>query len=193
MNHLTPDELIDAVEGALASDRLAHASSCVGCRDEVGQLASILSEARAVAMAEPSPLFWDRFSDRVRKAIAIEPAPARRLPQWLQWPVLVPLTGMAMLLLTLVSAIPTDPGNLNAGTPIVADSASALTEAEAALAADAGWAVISDLVGPMDFETAQEAGLVAAPGAADQAVLLLSAAEQQELVRLLQQELKAGG
>ena len=41
----------------------------------------------------------------------------------------------------------------------------------------------------MDWDTAVSAGLTVAPGAADQAVLELTAAEQQELTRLLQAEL----
>jgi hypothetical protein len=194
MNHLTPDELVDAVDAALASDRLGHLVSCVNCRDKVEQLALMFSEARAVDIAEPSPLFWDRFSDRVHEAIATEPAPTGWLPRWLEWPVLVPITAMAILLLTLVSAVPrvqlTDPSTTIAlGT----EAAPELADDEAARAADADWVVISDLLGAIDFETVQEAGLVAAPGAADQAVLLLSAVEQRELVRLLQQELKVGG
>lgn len=198
MTHLTSDELVDAVEDALAADRLAHVASCVECRDEVARLGAMLSETRALEMAEPSPLFWDHFSDRVREAVATEPAPGRRqppwLPQWMRLPVLVPLTGMAILLLTLVTGVPrVRVADVSSETRLATSAASSLTEEDAALTADAGWAVISDLIGPMEFETAQQAGLVAAPGAADHAVLLLTAAQQQELVRLLRQELKAGG
>ena len=32
MTHLTPDELIDAMEGLLASDRQAHLGTCEECR-----------------------------------------------------------------------------------------------------------------------------------------------------------------
>jgi hypothetical protein len=194
MNHLTTDELVDAVDDALASDRLAHLASCAGCRDKVDQLASVLSEARIVDVAEPSPLFWDHLSKRVHQAIATEPTPTRWLPRWVQWPVLVPITAMAVLIFTLASAVPrmqltdarTTMTRATQTTPEQGDD-------EAARAADADWVLISDLLGNVDFETAAEAGLVAAPGVADQAVLLLSATEQQELVRLLQQELKVGG
>jgi hypothetical protein len=195
MNHLTPDELVDAVDAALAPDRLEHLASCVGCRDKVEQLASMFSEARAVDIAEPSPLFWERFSDRVQEAIATEPAPTGWLPRWLEWPVLLPITAMAILLLTLVSAVPrVQLTDASTTTALGGEAATALADDnEPARAADADWVVISDLLGAIDFETVQEAGFVAPPGAADQAVLLLSAAEQQELVRLLQQELKVGG
>jgi hypothetical protein len=194
MNHLTPDELVDAADQVLASDRRTHLASCLACRDQVDQLTSILSEARAVEIAEPSPLFWDRFSDRVHEAIATEPAATGWLPRWLEWPVLVPVAAMAMVILALVSAVPdVQLTDVRATTAVGSEAAPALADDDVALAADADWVIISDLLGAIDFETAQEAGLVGAPGAADQAVLILSAAEQQELVRLLQQELKVGG
>jgi hypothetical protein len=157
-------------------------------------LASVLSEARTVDIAEPSPLFWDHFSERVHHAIATEPTLIRWLPRWLEWPVLVPITAMALLILTLTSAVPrmqlTDS---RTPTARAIQTTPGQDDDEAARVADADWVVISDLLGTVDFEMAAEAGLVAAPGVADQAVLLLSAAEQQELVRLLQQELKVGG
>jgi hypothetical protein len=54
---------------------------------------------------------------------------------------------------------------------------------------DPGFAVVADLVGDLDWETAVSAGLTVAPGAADRAVLELTASEQQELTRLLKAEL----
>jgi hypothetical protein len=62
-----------------------------------------------------------------------------------------------------------------------------------ATAADEGWAVVEDLVGTLDLETIQQAGIATTPGSAERAVLELTDAEQQELVRLLQLELKGSG
>ena len=50
------------------------------------------------------------------------------------------------------------------------------------------WVVVADLVGEIDLDTATAAGVVA-PGVAEQAVLQLTAEEQQELTRLLKAEL----
>ncbi len=67
---------------------------------------------------------------------------------------------------------------------------SAVANSEAAASTlDDGFAVVADLVGDFDWETAVSAGLIVAPGAADRAVLELTALEQQELTRLLQAEL----
>jgi hypothetical protein len=51
------------------------------------------------------------------------------------------------------------------------------------------WAVVADLVGPVDWDTAGAAGLTIAPGDAELAVLSLTEEEQREFVRLLAGEL----
>ena len=69
MTHLTPDELIDAMEGCSAADRQAHLATCDECRAQLADLSSVLSEAKQASVPEPSPLFWQHFSQRVRTAI----------------------------------------------------------------------------------------------------------------------------
>ena len=69
MTHLTPDELIDAMEGLLSEERQAHLATCEQCQRELAGLSSALSEAKQVSVPEPSPLFWPNFSQRVRMAI----------------------------------------------------------------------------------------------------------------------------
>jgi hypothetical protein len=188
MSHLTPDELVDAVERTLAPGRRAHLDSCATCHHEAAQLEALLANARAIDVPEPSPLFWDRFSDRVREAIASEPLVRPRW-HWLQWPVLVPVAGLAVLVLALVSAVPRGPA---VATPalIAEDSAPAL---ESEPEVDTTWAFVSEVVGPLDFEMAEAVGIATAPGAAELAALHLSDEERVELVRLLQQELGRPG
>jgi len=80
MTHLTSDQFIDAIEAKVALPRAvsAHLSGCDACRTEQASLADALAEARALPMPEPSPLFWDHFSQRVRAATSDErlPVPA---------------------------------------------------------------------------------------------------------------------
>jgi len=59
---------------------------------------------------------------------------------------------------------------------------------EAAEALDR-WVMLADLVGDIDLDTASAAGVRLMPGDAEQAVLQLTAEEQQELTRLLKAEL----
>ncbi len=60
------------------------------CRAELARLDEVLRDVAAVDMPEPSPLFWDYLSARIRDRVAHEPppAPARenpfaRLTDWL--------------------------------------------------------------------------------------------------------------
>ena len=192
MNHLTPDEFIDAVEGTLLPARQAHVRECNHCRLHVAQMTTMLNEVRGVGVPEPSPLFWDYFPDWVRRAIAVEPAVPPRLARWFQWPVLVPLTALASIVLVLASAVPERAVGL-------VDSEMAVTgidtapEADAAVDPDADWELMAALAAGVDFDTTDQSALDSAPGAADEAVMQLSAAEQQELLRLLREELQHSG
>jgi hypothetical protein len=191
MNHLTPDELIDAVEETLAPVRRAHLHECRRCGLEVTQLAATLRESRAAdVIPEPSPLFWDHFSERVRKAVAAEPV-APRFAHWFEWPVLVPLVGVALLILALASALPQ--GDVSGPPAQGVDNRAELRDESTTAAIDDDWDLVSELVGDLDIDTAQQAGIAVGPGSAEGIVAQLSLAEQEELVRLLQAELKSPG
>ena len=177
MTHLTSDELIDAMEGLLAPDRQAHLDMCETCQRQLTELSEVLGEARQVAVPEPSPLFWQHFSARVRGAI--DAAPESNWPSWLRWQVLAPLGALAMIVVALAMNI--RPA-LN-----VSDYVSGDTSLEVPAASDS-WATLTDLVGDIDLETASAAGVIE-PGAAEQAVLELTSEEQLELTRLLKAEL----
>jgi hypothetical protein len=181
MNHLTADELIDAMEGMLDAARRSHLDECEQCRQELANLSSVLREAQAVEVPEPSPLFWQHFSQRVRAAVDAEALPAAG---WLRWPVFVPLGAMALVLFALATSLP---GRIDSTVPST-ELAGSGASSDVALANDR-WVMVADMVGDMDWETASAAGLVVKPGAAEQAVQELSAEEQQELTRLLKAEL----
>ena len=51
------------------------------------------------------------------------------------------------------------------------------------------WVMVTELVGDIDLDTASAAGVIE-PGVAEEAVLHLTAEEQQELTRLLKVELQ---
>ena len=190
MNHLTPDELVDAVDDTLAPARQIHLTSCAQCRGQASQLAAVLSEARAVDVPEPSPLFWDRFSDRVRTAIADEPAVPARTTRWFEWPVLVPVGALGILVAALTAVVPHGTGGVTRAQLAIASSSQAPI---AAFDSEAHWALVSEFVGDLDVDSARDAGIGTSPGTADGAVLQLTSSEQQELVRLLRQELQRPG
>ena len=77
MTHLSRERLLEAVESGAWADTADHLASCARCRAEVDALRRTLDEVRAVDVPEPSPLFWDHLTARVRDAIAAEPEPLR--------------------------------------------------------------------------------------------------------------------
>jgi hypothetical protein len=181
MTHLTPDQLIDAMEGGLRGEQHAHLTGCETCRRQLADLQGVLGDVKQVSVPEPSPLFWPHFSQRVSAAIANESAPDGAWPGWLRWQVLLPLGAVAMIILALMISIPKD--------ALEAPVAQVAPVAPDALAAPAdSWDTMADLVGHIDLETASAAGVIE-PGMADQAVLELNAEEQLELTRLLKEEL----
>ena len=179
MTHLTSDELLDAVEGMLDAERQAHLSSCEECQRQLADLSGVLNEAKQVSVPEPSPLFWQHFSRRV--SLAIDEAPSSAgWPAWLRWQVLVPLGAVAMIVLALMIAVPKH----DAAVEIADESPAGVAVAEDS------WVAFAELVGDVDLDTAAAAGMFDKPDVVDQAVLELTAEEQQELTRLLRAELQ---
>ena len=189
MSHLTPREIVDALEGTLPPVRLVHMGECDTCAREVDALARLLAETRAIDVPEPSPLFWDRFSDRVRAAIA-EHTVERPRRSWFEWPVLAPIAALALVLLALGAAMSREPVTIAPAD--VAASAIAIDDASDEATIEAVWALASDLVGAE--ADGPDSDFAVSPGSAERAAVHLSSAEQQELMRLIQEELgKSGG
>lgn len=197
MTHLTPDELIDVLEDALTPARRAHLDTCDHCQREAAELRAVLGDARASHVPDPSPLFWEHLSARVQAAIGDEMVPPRTT-RWFEWPVLAPMAALALLVIALASAVSgglddvrepavdvarmtqdVQPSNGGEPSPALAD-------------AESQWALLAELVGDLDVDAANDAGISTFPGTADTVVMQLTSSEQQELLRLLHEELKAG-
>ena len=183
MTHLTPDQLIDAIDGTLSDDGRGHLTRYASCRVQVDDLAIALRSTEALDLPEPSPLFWPHFSNRVRSAVEAEGAPAHEWPRWLQWPVLAPIAGLALVLAALAVTLP------RATSPLPIEVSE--TQNGDVLVDDDGWTLVADAVGDLDWDTASAAGLTVEPGAVDRVVLELTADEQRALTALLHAELRA--
>lgn len=191
MMHLGPDELIDAIDGALPAARRGHLDTCARCRGEAAALRALLSDVRASDVPEPSPIFWDHFSARVHRAINDE-SPAPPTP-WFRWPVLAPLAGLALIVVALVSVVADDPVARGPAALVAVNENPAMPVTADGLDVEAQWALVAELVGDLDVDAAHDAGIATHPGVADRAILQLSLGEQEELFRLLREELRAGG
>jgi hypothetical protein len=198
MRHLTEGELLDLAEGTRPEPAAGHLASCEACRRQLVDLRSVMTEAAAVDVPEPSPLFWEHLSVRVREAVDVEgrPSGARWLPSWPAWRPIVPIGALAMLALTATlmwrpAHESSTPANTSTGSAITDTAADAgdLTQ----LTDDSSLTLLADLTSDLDWDAASEAGLAPWTGAVDDVVTSLSGGERRELHRLLQEALTRPG
>ncbi|MGB7217627.1 MAG: hypothetical protein WBD07_02365 [Vicinamibacterales bacterium] len=210
MKHLSPDEFIDLAEGARAETDLPHLSTCAKCRRQLVDLRASLSSLSGAQVgagndvSEPSPLFWDHFSARVREAVDAEGSPRNppRRDRWAllgawgqwHWSGAMPLGG-AVALVAVAVALTGYVMAPAAPVPGAAAAADVVTEA-ASLSAlggadDPTLSLVADLSADLDFDGANEAGLTvpAHVGGANDVVSTLTDGERRELQQLLQEEL----
>lgn len=202
MRHLTRDELLAALD-ARTDPRVppvgaAHLETCAACRDELSALGAVVDRVASVEVPEPSPLFWEHFSNRVSRAIR-EEAPIERqaAPRGLRWGLWrVPATalaGVALILLVVTLAVRHWPeANPSRGGGSVARTAApAAGPAPAAGAAnDESWQTFTALALEVDPEATDLTA--AAPNLSEGVLSHLSAEEQGELIRLLKAEMSRG-
>lgn len=191
MRHLTPDEFVDLVEGALPGARAAHVETCAACRRQADDVRAALAAAVEDDMPEPSPLFWDRFSARVRRAIDAEPA--RRSPWGWVWRPAVGLPLAAALVALIVGAVvwrvvPVPTGEPEGTATAVVAPGVVPTDEVALPPDDESWNLVAMIAATAEWDDTEAAGFSAGPGAADRAVLLLTPEERAELARLLSAE-----
>ena len=187
--HLRSDEFVDALDGTLGADRLEHLVSCASCRDELTGVQALMSDVKAAGtMPEPSPLFWDHFSARVRQATADVPA-ARRTAWWQSaWR---PLAGLAaaaavVAVVTVTLSRPdveTGPAQRASLDPAPVEALPDETESSLAFMS----AAASDL----SWEEARAVDLAPAARTVDSAIDRLTAAQRAELVKLIREDLRS--
>ena len=212
MRHLKEEELIDLVDpvdlvdlhrGTLAESAAPHLASCEQCRAQLAELRAIMTAASGVEVPEPSPLFWDHLSARVRHAVANE-APSAGESAGLgsaarvgSWRVLLP--GVALAALVLAAAIglrgpivPPGGDGAASGSPEMVN-VDAGVDLAALFDADPALGLIADLVEELDWDDAVQAGLTADAGSVDRVVSEMTEDERLELRRLLNAELARHG
>jgi hypothetical protein len=217
--HLTPEELIDSRERQLPPARQAHADACAVCRAELARLDEVLLDVAAVDVPEPSPLFWDYLSARIRDRIAHEPppAPARenplaRLTDWLTGWSAAPRWAFAAAILALCASlgwfgwselgwselrrggngsVASGPAGpaAVAATTAAADPAAAEPSVPADLT-ESEWAVMLRMAEDVSWDDAEgSSSLYVRPAAVDRALIELSAEERDRLLQLVQADL----
>jgi hypothetical protein len=204
--HLNADELIDLAEGTRPEATAPHLTGCDRCREQLAQLRAVMSamtHASPLEVPEPSPLFWDHLSQRVRAAVAAERQPRVGWPHGARWRrLLLPLSGAAIASLVaalvvgsrLLAPAPPSPAAIYSvpAPPAASESASADRLGDAAADGDEPLTLVESLAEHLDLDDADEAGLTAA-NSAEHAVTHLSDDDLRELRRVLKEELARSG
>jgi hypothetical protein len=197
--HLNSEQLVDLADGAQPEFSAPHLAACEPCRAQLRELRAMMSVANDAVVPEPSPLFWDHLSSRVRDAVAVEASPHRVWFDVSAWRrLLMPVVAVAVagLVLALIvnsrNTTPT-PGGAPVSAIAVAD-ASPVIELLNDVAADddASLTLVASLTDDADLDTVREAGLAPA-GSAEHAVTHMSGAELRELGRMLKEEMARSG
>jgi hypothetical protein len=198
MKHFSPSEFVDFAEGTLAPARAAHADGCDECRAQGALIGDAMRATAAAQVPEPSPLFWEHFSARVREGIAAEPP---HTPwSWLGHRESLRVAAAIAMVVAVVSAawLARDRRMPNTPVRVVQEQAAAaavtVQDADVAASVEAAnaevWAVLTAAASDMAIDEAGAAGMKPNSAAVDRAVQELTSAELTELGRLLQSELK---
>lgn len=189
MSHLTPEEVVDAIDHELRDDRHEHWRTCAACRARTDQLRQVLHDAKTADVPEPSPLFWPYLAQRVNTAIDLDAAAQTTArPGWLRWTVVTPAAALALVVTALVITVP------HPWSPTSSVATEGVARGEGAASPDetledGSWRLVVDLVDDMNLDVASHGGLVVTPGLADRALNDLQPDERDELLRLLRAEL----
>jgi hypothetical protein len=158
-------------------------------------LRSAIDAATDVQVPEPSPLFWDHLSARIRTAVGDDDRAARSSVwtgrAWWQWTAAAAVLGVMLLLVWPVSPRVSAPGGASA--PVAASVDPGPNESVRPFDDDPALALLADLSSGLDWDAALEAGLAPADGTIDSVVFAMSAEERVELHRLLQEALSKAG
>jgi len=202
MWHLSPEVLLDLAEGTQPDRAVSHLATCNRCQRRLAELREAVAAARmAHEVPEPSPLFWDHLSARVRDAVAADAAAPRPWTAgWTSWPrsaLLGSALGLVLVLGVWQMRLDRQARGRNGLVDIPGPSQVQLAEANAAAQAstERSFAFVADLAEALadNLDWEAEAGLTTRVGVIDGALNELSSEERTELSRLLNEALARRG
>jgi hypothetical protein len=179
--HLRQDEFVDAIEQTLSASRQTHLQACAECQAAAESLRAVLHDVKNVEMPEPSPLFWNHFSDRVRQATAVETeTPWWHPDAWLKPAAVIGAAAAAALLVIVLRPAPARTSTIS--TPDTETASLAMSPD------DGSWGFVIGLASELDAADVSE---VAKPkdGTADAMIAELTPAQRRALAQLLKDEI----
>jgi hypothetical protein len=199
-SHLTPEQFVDVAEGVQPESSLPHLAACGACRHQLADMRatmSVAADAGTDGAHEPSPLFWDHLSARVRDAVAEDAARPRTWRERLLRPlVLVPSLGAAAIAVAIIAVvmprdaiapnIPSSPLVLNVTVPSATPSLPPLAPFGAA--DDPQLGLVAAVATTIDWDEMRDEVALAAGGSSEAVVGALTVDERRELQRLLAEE-----
>jgi hypothetical protein len=199
MMHLRADELVDIAEGTREEAAAPHLAACPRCRAQLAALRATIAAVVEVDLPEPSPLFWNRLSERVHDAVAAERDERRDWGRWvrgLAWrrAAFEPIAVVALVVLAVVvvfrGLMPASPPATAPAVPAAAPLA-ASDAADPSLDNDPSLTLVAALAANLDEPPDLDGGgaPLANIGRADHAVTHMNGAELRELHRILQDEM----
>ena len=187
MTHLTSEQLVEAAEGTLSTERVHHLEECETCRTNVETLRAIVADVGDTSMVpEPSPLFWEHFSRRVREATAAEPMPVPA--RWWQG-VWRPALAFATVAGAVALAVLIRGGVVQPPAAVGPAPAEVVASTSEPVVSDDTVDVVTAVVGDLSFDELRQTDLIPSRRAVDLAVSSLTEAQQRELMRLVREEL----
>ena len=202
-NHLSAQEFVNALDGALDVARQGHLDACPSCQAQVAELRAMTEDAAQGAdVPEPSPLFWDHFQARVLTAVQSEGQPGRQA--W--WAGLLDartLVAAAATIVAVVASIALYKSRLAEPVPALVDSGAVV---ESGVMADAStsldppvgtgvendeWEFVTSVMGTLEGDDMHEV-LTPSSDAVNAAIEALTSDERDRFVKLLKGE-KAEG
>lgn len=192
--HLAPEQFVDLLEGHAAESALPHLQQCGACRTQLADLRATWEATSSVEIPEPSPLFWDHLSARVRDAVSAEQGHHTSrwsLRSWRGGSVLA--AGAAALALVIAVGVRQGdrPPQSPASPQTVALAGRVQGDAPFAIEDDEPLSLVADLASELDWETTEELGFTP-HGGAERVVADMTDAERAELQRLLTEALGGG-
>ncbi len=186
--HLTPEEFVDALDRPSATGRQSHLATCQACADELADMRVLMGDVTiASEVPEPSPLFWDHLSARVREAVDAEPVP---MAWWRPlWRPMLAAVGVLGVIAVAVIARPSPRGSRVDAPDVAVSSEAAMLDGLVSPESDAMWEMIRQMAPSIRIDDARAAGMAPGRAATDAAIESLTQAQRQELMKLLRKEM----